>query len=60
MLCAFAAAVRAGNLRLFHLGHVEGIREFLLAVLAVKHVLGHGHSPRRQHSATCFPAQCAL
>lgn len=60
MFRPLAAAMRADHLRLFHLGHVESLREFLLAVLAVKNVLGHNQSPARQHSATLVPTQCAL
>jgi hypothetical protein len=42
-----AAAVWARYVTLFELRDVESLRELLVAILAEKNVLGHGHSPAK-------------
>lgn len=46
-----AAAVRALDFGLLEVGNVVALGEFLIAVGAVKRVLGHSGSPRQHHSA---------
>lgn len=40
-----AAAVRTDNLRRLRVSDVHGLREFLVAIVAMKNVLRHGRSP---------------
>lgn len=40
-----ASAVGTGDTGFIDIGHVEGLSEFLIAVLAVKDVLRHGVPP---------------
>lgn len=41
-----AAAMRTGRTSLFNIRHVKGLGELLVAILAVKDVLGHSGSSR--------------
>lgn len=41
----FASAVWARHALAFTFRHVERLREFLVAILALKNILGHGSSP---------------
>src|SRR5215469_4949348 len=42
-----APARRAGDFGLFHVGHVQVLFEFLLAILTEKNILRHRDSPRK-------------
>jgi hypothetical protein len=47
LMHVLTAAVGAGHPAFIHFGHVERLRKFLVAVLAMKHVLRHEQVPPR-------------